>query len=362
MTFPIGGGPLGCASDYTALLTFRGGARTAGDLDGITTLGFDRRMNDTGLASLTVSKKDLTPSCRAILAASASAEPWMYEVTIYRDEELAWQGPLISSIEDDVSLQLAAQDVTAWLAVRLNRAAYDYSSAGLNPAALAAQLSAGALAADDPGIAAWIVADTTGSELTYRAALAESAAVLTTLSDMAKTTLAYTAVGRRLWFSTPSRLAAGSVVALSPDSMEGPIVVHKDGGLFASRIMSAGSGVVSYAPPTATGQTYDSRGLVERIITNQIIVQADADATAAAALAGAQSTTYVRVQDGCVLTPTAPVAFDQLVPGVMVRLRSPDDYLTQVDEMLQLSRVTVGWAGGQEQIGVSLVPMAGVST
>jgi phage replication-related protein YjqB (UPF0714/DUF867 family) len=123
-----GGNTLGCAEDYTAAIHWRGGGRTyiptsffAGNM---TEVHWERRLNETSQAYITVAKPGRDPACCALLG---EIHPWCHELTIYRDGQLVWQGPVVMVEETLDAITVTANDVTAWLARLVNTQLLDWS-------------------------------------------------------------------------------------------------------------------------------------------------------------------------------------------------------------------------------------------
>ncbi|MGW1840731.1 hypothetical protein ACWCQH_30430, partial [Streptomyces sp. NPDC002067] len=105
---------LGCPERYTATIHWRGGARPVpgiAALERLTTCTWSRTLRDTSDAQIVVQKADLQGCCDAL----GLVEPWVHELTIYRDRDLVWQGPITKITEQRATVTIDAQDVFAWL-------------------------------------------------------------------------------------------------------------------------------------------------------------------------------------------------------------------------------------------------------
>jgi hypothetical protein len=47
-------------------------------------------------------------------------EPYAHELSLYRDSELVWQGPVTRTVENRTTFTVEAKDVTEWLARCVN--------------------------------------------------------------------------------------------------------------------------------------------------------------------------------------------------------------------------------------------------
>ena len=73
---------------------------------------WDRRLNDVSQATVTLTLANANPACCTSLS---GIEPQMHELTIYRDAQLVWQGPITTTTAEDDAFTIEAEDVAGYL-------------------------------------------------------------------------------------------------------------------------------------------------------------------------------------------------------------------------------------------------------
>lgn len=128
---------LGCADNYEAVIHFQGGKQVHCPLDSVTEAKWGRKLDDYSEGSVKLAKRQLSPDCWRKLGGEwdvrnyvdprdgvmrkwlhmiePGVEPWMHELTIYRDKGIVWQGPIIEVIETRDEIEIQARDVLFWL-------------------------------------------------------------------------------------------------------------------------------------------------------------------------------------------------------------------------------------------------------
>lgn len=84
------------------------------DLPNITAVEYNRVRSDTSIGQVTIDGMAIAadPQCCAVVD---TIRPWKHELHIYRDNALAWLGPINEIVLDGPSLQIKARDVSSWL-------------------------------------------------------------------------------------------------------------------------------------------------------------------------------------------------------------------------------------------------------
>jgi hypothetical protein len=113
-------GTLGCAQSYQAAIHWQGGKHLFAPLDGVTQVTWGRKLDDYSEASVTLAKGTVSPQCWQKITPKADGtrpgiEPWAHELSIYRDRQLVWQGPVVEWSETRDHIELLARDVLAWM-------------------------------------------------------------------------------------------------------------------------------------------------------------------------------------------------------------------------------------------------------
>lgn len=338
---------LGCAEEYAIAVMDRTGRSQQGELVNASALRWERVLDDTSEAVVTVPYQG--PDCCELLAA---AHPWCHEIAVYRGGLLVWQGPIVSIDYGREETVISAKDVTAWLAHRVIKTLLDYSAAGYGPADLvtiAAALVRHGLAQDDPAVEQYLLTRPSGvtGERRYEP---NASTVLDELAELARTGVDWTALGRRIILAGELPLARLS--QLNDDHFAGELRVIKDGRQAATAATVVGKGI------TATSGGVGPCGLLETLANEQeILDQASARAEAEAIIKAGTNPIRLQVPDGSALVPDAPVEINELIPGVLVPVVSTETCYDLAAE-LRLQRLQVTFeAEAGERVAVSLVPV-----
>lgn len=256
---------LGCADNYTARVDWRGGARTFIDLqDQLSSLKWERRLDATSEATVEIPKPLAGDECCRLLG---FVRPWVHELTIFRDNELVWQGPIVTTRETRGLIILEAKDVTAWLDRRINFKPYARTSKGLDVVATARDYVRDAFGprsyistktvrgkpttkvkktiVSDPNILPFLRVYPGGSKAKRPRIRAKSAYIGSLIRELAKQGLDFTAVGRTIILrpevsrtTTPIRKSYW----LTDEHFTEPIEVYEDGWSIATRVEVLGAG------------------------------------------------------------------------------------------------------------------------
>ncbi|MFE7105640.1 hypothetical protein ACFU98_10555 [Streptomyces sp. NPDC057575] len=372
---------LGCASTYSAVVHWRGGAQPYAALDTLTAVSWSRTINDVSEASVTVAKGDVSADCCGQLGDVA---PWVHELTIYRDGELVWQGPIQRVVMRRDAITLEAADVFSWFDHLVNTFQVRYTS--ITPDAqgrkrapityiaenhIRLNLSAFQLAdVDYPGILPYIVRrdaglfpikvekDGSSNQTVWTEYLGDI------LREWTKRGLTWTTVGRSLLLRGRHTTQARATARLTLNHFAGDIEVIKDGreGGTYGFATSQQSQDISDGRTVGTGRTRTAYGRLDVLVRLQ---EEDASATdlrsaALDAIAGRYPVPLViNVPDNAQLTTDAPVSIRQLVPGERIDLLA-DVLCTPIEAGFMLSDVEVTWDQGGEKVGIALIPLADV--
>lgn len=344
-------GVLGCADSYAAAFHDRTGAVPAGEEVEPVRVEWGRVLDDTSEAVVTLPGDD--PEC---CGATKDVHAWCNDLSIYRDSELVWQGPVVRITSSADQTVVTARDVTAWLARRLVHHLLDFTASGRGAADLAVIAEAiitDALADDDPGILPYLLTLTSGVA-DERLIEPETAYAADELRELARIGLDFTALGRRIILAGAAPLAR--LGTLTDEHFVPAPTVIEDGLSAVTRAVVHGTGV------TAAAGGAGACGLLEHLakedqIVGQEAAQAEADALVAA---GYPTPLILDVPDGARLAPDAPVTIADLVPGVIVPV-TVADLCRPVAADLRLTRLAVTYDAGGEEVKVTLAPV-GVDT
>jgi len=376
------GRTLGCASAYTAVIRARGGRRTIGVIDNVTGIEWDRRIDEPSQATVTVATSGLGSACCGMLS---KVRAWGHELALFRHAgprpELVWEGVLMNPEESwrAGQVKLTAYDMAEWLKVRVNHTPWRFPAPGIDACKLVGYMICDAFAPDDPGVTKHMVVTpyrAGTSALLTRDDDAETVVAWKAISEICKTLVDITTVGRRIVVMPQGQPPWNLKIILRPDDFVGDVTIGQDGSEFFNRCLVIGKGVRRTVKRQAHGQTRADdlwrpqgstedddtfHGLVERLLSLQDVTSdTEAYASARGALNAATMPAYVRVTDNGQLSPSAPVAMADLVPGTPVDLALPPEFCLNLPwrGLLQLSRVDVKWTPDGEAVGASIGAVA----
>lgn len=387
-------GEIGCAERYTAVLHWRGGGQvySVSGLGGLTEVVWARTLNDISEARITISKEGVTPECCTEVGAT---EPWIHELSIYRDGELVWQGPVVRTVEGRTTFAIEAMDVLGWLDRVVNTFVVQYVAAsgsdapGPPPAGgryrrpltqiaeniirLNLMESSLSVPPDWAGIMPYIVRVDPPENATFEKDGTSNTAIwseyLTViLAELAKRGLYYTTVGRSLVLTRRTTLTDLPVAQLTLEHFLGDVEVIREGHggatlAFATNQQANQLDGTTTVTVGQTGTEYGRLDFLEKVVTDEespdpATVQQDLLRTARAALAGRYPAPIaVNVPEGSMLSPTAPVLVEELVCGQRIDVATTT-YCARIQQPFVLSEVVGEWNEGSERIGISLIPMA----
>jgi len=336
---------LGCAQGYAVTITPRAGSGLGGQgLDVIpAAASWGRTLDAVSDAEV------LVPA--ACCGGLADVDPWAYEMTLYRDAELCWQGPIWRITDDKAagSLKLQARDVAAWLARRKLVAGLSVTAA-TDLTAIAQEVLYQAFAEDDPDVLGWVDARSTGIAI-ERAVEPNAAYALDELGELAKFGLNWTAIGRRLVLFGPEPLA--NLEPITDEDYTAGLQLTKDGDAMVTRATVTGDdGVVAVA-----GGVMQPWGLLDLITDVEGLTSAGgALAVAESQLSGATPAPILIAGTDGALRPTAPVALADLVPGAVGAVLVRGVCMT-VNQLVRLEQLKVEWVPGQELVKPGFTPI-----
>ncbi|MDX2917287.1 hypothetical protein [Streptomyces sp. NE06-03C] len=372
---------LGCPQEYRAVVHWRGGARpfTSPAVSSLVEVGWNRTLNDTAEATVQIAKGQAGEECCGLLGL---IEPYAHELTLYRDAELVWQGPVTRTVESRASFAVEAKDMTEWLARTVNLTALRYVSA--NPAdpmhrgpvqeiaqtIIRLNLETGpfASAPDWPSMLAYIVRqdDPVATSFEKDGTDDASAWIVPLLQifddELVPRGLEYTTVGRSLVLGRPQTTGDPAQARLTLDHIAGDVQIIRDGASGATLVW-----VTNQTDQEITGTQFGVSGVVSQVYGRlDTLVRTQAEGLTAYDLWQMARASYngrypvptsLSIPQGSSLAATAPVAMRQLVPGVRLDV-SATGMCSSVTQPYRLSDVDVEWTeAAGEEVGVSLIPI-----
>lgn len=370
----IDGGTIGCGK-HRAYIYRRGGKVRVGELTGISYLDWERKRDDISTAKIIVSDWDV--DCGELLK---RLQTWAYEVVIYRDNgystERVWEGPLTLLTYEQDSVTIHAKDVIAYAYRRIIKQAMNDNVLGGTVTDRALRVFQNAFAPDDPNVLAYLTPIFNDDDARqYRATPAYSRTAFEEVDDMAANAgLDYTAVGRAiLIWSTKHRI--GTLQEFRDSDFGAPPIVSEYGMSMANFYsVSDGNGIHGEASRLGSDNEDDTYGLVEMLSSTwasdtvdgqgsfsssglQTVIQSFSDAAERSIADRFPPPVVVRVPDNTSLNPDAVVSIQQLVPGVLIPLRSTAT-LREVHGNQKLDSVKVVESGGNETISITMSPFS----
>ncbi len=339
--------------EWSAYIAGRGGSPIKMEI-AWSSISVSKVLNGSGSANLNI--PTVAASGAACCEVVAKSEPWRDEVVLYRDDELAFAGPL-QTVGGSDSPNCFAPDLFQWTKVRFIEQDMHFDADvadifhGVFDAAMAEDTSPNIeISTRQTGVLA--TRDYLGADLHE----AQGA-----LTELAKTGLDFTMIGRKL-------VAGGLEIFLQNPTL----ILHDDGVQSAEPIKDGSNFANDVAVLCATLTTSDTPisgrailgesvyGKVQRVYTELLIrdkVSADANASARV---HAMQPIPQRVH--VTLSPNAPFGYHDLLPGkrIDVRLERAGGCM-EIMETMRVVQVTTevsnSDSGRSETVSADLIPL-----
>lgn len=334
-------------------------------------------INDVSEGVVTISKADV-PECCGLLG---RVEPWVHELSLYRDSDLVWQGPIVRSIEGRDAFRIEAQDMVAWLGKVVNALVLRFVS--LDPLELTHAGPVQEIAETiirtnllDPtfstppdwcGMLPYIVRDDSPvlTKLEKDGALDSSpwfVYILKIINDeLVPRGLEYTTIGRSLLLGRPQTLADRPQARLTLEHIAGDVELIKDGPSGAALVWATNQqeNQLEDGAFGIGGFINTEYGRLDHLVLSQAELMDPYDMLqlAWASHIGRFPVPHVlSIPSGSRLTSDAPVSIHQLVAGVRLDVETTGMCATQTLPY-RLSDVEVEWGDSGEHVAISLVPI-----
>jgi hypothetical protein len=374
----IDGATLGCGTHRVEIYR-RGGTERVGTLSQVSHVDWSRVRDDISTAQIEVSGWDI--DCGNLLA---RLQTWAYEVVIFRTNgyttDRVWEGPITLLTYENDKVTIDAKDVMGYLYRRLIKQKMTDSGTGNGTTVVdrARRVIQNCLAPDDPNLLAYLqILPREDDAMQYRSTPAYSRTGFEEVDDMAANAgLDYTAVGRSiLLWGTKHRI--GTLPELRDKDLGASPIVSEYGMSMANVYsVSDGNGVHGEAtrgidPVSGNDPNY---GLVEMLSSTWA---SDSESeTGTYTQAGLETViksfesfaersisdrypppVVVRIPDNTTLNPETVLSIQQLVPGVVIPLRSTSTLRTVADNQ-KLDKVAVVEEAGKETVSITLSPFS----
>lgn len=373
-TGTVEGATLGCGKAIVRIYR-RGGLIPVGTLDGLDHVDWERLRDDISKAKVVV--KEWGVDCGNLLS---QLRPWQHEIVIFRDNgfsvDRVWEGPITAVTYNRDGVTIAAGDVMQYGYRRILKQAMNDSKTGDTVTGRGARVLMNAFAPDDPNVLAYLtVLARTDDARQRRNTPPYSRTAFEEIDDMASNAgLDYTCAGRSiLLWGTKSRI--GTLPEFRDEDLGNTPIVSVYGMSMANRyVVSNGNGVWGEATRLDDFGNDPANGLVE-ILSSTWNSDSDAESgtytqegtdsqrqsfadSAERSIADRfPAPVVVRVPDNTTLNPSWVGSIQQLVPGVVVPLRSTGTLL-QVVQNQKLDSVKAVYNSKGEKITITLSPFA----
>lgn len=377
-------GQLGCPRGYRVELVFvqvqddTGAALPApvpwgGEmLQGVTRVTWGREVNGVSEAVITVGgTPDRTPCCEQI----GKIQPGMYEVRLWRDNEMVWEGPITEDVETTRGepYVIHARDVLSWFEGddgRPNLYTLNYTSD--DPVVIAEDIirrnltDTWAVPNDYPMVLDAIHTELVGETVNYQPGL-NVEYLLTILDDLTDLGLSYTAFGRSIYLTGGTTAATPVMAQLTQEHIDSPVSITQAG----DELGNVGIGVRPDAddsdlPPDVF--IYGNPSSPYRPHYRVVDVHKWANDTTAARVAR-QATSgrevpplVVTMGGNAKLWPHAPIQINEIIPGwtrvdFMTAGRGTEGICKRLRQPAQFASLNVDWVPGLERVQVAMVPV-----
>lgn len=303
-------GSIGCGS-WSAYLTPRGGGAPLAEIP-FASLGFSRVLDGSAQCSLSI---PLTGHHRtACCAVLSTAEPWRDEVVIYRDNDVAFVGPLVSVEVGTDGGRMTVQDLFHWTERRFISTDLFFSS----DASVAFEGIFDAAMAPDTSPNIEMIAHASGVEVVRTVMGKEFQRASDLLRELARTAVDFTTIGRQVIVGGKEVFEPGigpGASLIVHDEGVSSVTVTKDGSQFATDVAVIGEPVFQgadriFGRATRSALLY---GLVQQSFAELEIT--DTPSADANALARLESMQPAPLLVSVTFTPSAAFSFKDLIPG-----------------------------------------------
>jgi hypothetical protein len=370
----IDGATLGCGT-HRAFIYRKGGKVEVGEVTGLTHVDWNRVRDDVSTAKVNV--RDWSVDCGNMLSL---LHTWAYELVIFRDNgysnERVWEGPITLLTFETDEVVIEAKDVFGWALRRIVKQAFnDFGTGGGDTVtSRARRIFQSVMAPDDPNVLQFLqVYSNVTDAMQYRSLPPYARTAFEEIDDMAANAgLDYTTVGRSVVF-WGNKNAIGLLPEFTDSNLGSAPIVSEYGMSFANRVATGdGNGVYGEATHLdENGQDLDY-GLVEMLNSTYAseagdetgtytqeslndLIESFEEFSERSIASRYPPPTVVRIPDNTTINPNTVISIQQLVPGVIIPLRSTGT-LREIRANQKLDKVTVVEEAGNETISIILSP------
>lgn len=326
--------PLGCGNHRYTITDINGQVVDAGS-GTLTQVEYNRVLNDTSSASVTIGTQDLA-CCRTM----SGIRSWHHKLNIYRDDEFMWSGFILTIDWTTDSTRIQAVDLSGLLDRRVPHQNLVFENSDLT--LIAEQLIDDGFAPDDPGHDVVILGP--AMVLGGRAYAENVGQVGDHLRDLADTGIDFTVLGET-FLVLPDDFCE-VVGRLTDEDLPEGMTVTEDGSNLVTRQIVAGSDESDVFGIAGGRNAY--YGLLELYEEQTSITTTAAAQAAATARLAASAVVPVGIDtQNVTLASTSAVPMASLVPGWCVDITTSAT-CRNITQRLKITGLQVTEDGGSE--------------
>lgn len=379
---------LGCATDYTAHINYwdrrDNTVKYYTTLTGITEVTWERVLDDYSECRIRFRPArgdDCCGKLRPIFDSTGThllqpgLWPWAHELTLYRDGELVWHGPVFGIDEtvlpDETTdfIQVVARDFLGWLDRRTIHQDIQLTDQSYDLTTIAQRIIESAFMFDDPGVLPHLVVIPSGRKQKWSIRRWEGRAG-EELRNVARLGMDFTSIGRTILLKGPKRDETQNTHLLRSKDFLGGVEIRIVGaeaataGIAVGGVPTGGDPVntppaKSYWPPGGPAAAIDPFfGLIENWTRSEGVLDPGyLEWIASQKVAeGNPPPLTLSIPAGTGLNADAPVSIHNLVPSTYFRIYIAGT-CRSLAQYMRLSHLRVTWSATQpEQVGVTFIP------
>jgi len=376
-------GELGCAREYKVELVFvqvqnaNGQALAAPvqwggeELRGVARVQWGRVANDVSEAVVTVSgAPDGAMCCSQI----EKILPHAYELRIWRDGELVWEGPISQDVETSLGgdYVITARDVIDWLEGENGRPnLFNLNYPGSDPVTIARDIlvrnltDTWAVPNDYPMVLDYLYTSLAGETIAWAPGLVVER-IMDLWEELTDYGLNFTTLGRSIYLTGRADTTTPVMAQLTQEDTNSPIVVTQDGEELGNVGIAVRPNADSDLPPTLFIQGSPNsiyRPAYRVVDVDKAVGTTTARRAAQRAIAGRTVPPLIVTMDGnAQLYPTAPIQINEIICGwtridFVAAGRGTEGLCKPVQQAMTCASMNVEWVPGLEKVQVALVPL-----
>ena len=339
-------GVLGCAERYQAIIHYQGGSVAFYEIpqQQIVELTWQRTLDNTSVATVKLARQGMGVDCCAKIG---ELDAWGFELSLYRDGDLVWQGPLYDILEDPYNIYLEARDVIGYLDHRANEFAWSFVN--IDVANVAFLIMDETFTVHDPNVFPYIDVQLTGTLIDW-AVDAKSVYIGDELRDLAKIGFDFTTMGRSI-IGRPERTASQYTTkapVLTQSHFAGTLQIRRPGSETVTRATVIGDAITYTTADPPVDSFYGLVDVIEKAdrVTDIAVITKMGDQLLAD---GYPTPTYIVLPPEARLLPSAPITVKQLMPSERIDVYLSEGFCRTVRQSFKLLQVNGRWISGGDQ-------------